>query len=136
MSDSIGRRSVLAGLAAVTASSALGQSKPGKWVQLGKRLVSFETETDVLPVGLHRGLFDGLRIEAAGNAVFIERLTVVFPKGEQANIPVRSVIGAGSRSRDMLLPGLVRAIVRIEIVYRRAKLGGAASLTFFGRRAR
>ena len=39
-------------------------------------------------------------------------------------------------SRDMLCPGLIRAIVRIEIDYRRARIGGPASLTFYGRRLR
>lgn len=113
-----------------------GQAQEAEWIQLGKRLVSFAQEIDVLHVGWHRGLFTGLRIEAAGNAVFIERLTVEFPKGERVNIPVRSVIAAGSRSRDMLFPGLIRAIVKIEVEYRRARVGGPAALTFYGRRAR
>lgn len=136
MPDPLGRRDVLLGLAAMTAAPAFGQTKDAEWVQIGKRLVSFSTETDVLPVGLHRGLFTGLRIEAAGNAVFIERLSVLFPKGEYVDIPVRSIIAAGSRSRDMLFPGLIRAIIRIDIVYRRARVGGPASLRFYGRRAR
>lgn len=136
MTRRLNRRGVLAALLALVAAPALGQTKGGEWIQLGKRLVSFAQETDVLHVGLHRGLFTGLRIEAAGNAVFIERLTVEFPRGERVDIPVRSVIAAGSRSRDMLFPGLVRGIVRIEIVYRRARVGGPASLTFYGRRPR
>ncbi len=136
MDHRISRRSALAALIALIAAPALGQSRDSEWVQIGKRLVSFDREIDVLQVGLHRGVFTGLRVEAKGNAVFIERLTVVLSKGERVDIPVRSVIAAGSRSRDMLLPGLVRAIVRIEIVYRRARVGGPASLTFYGRRPR
>ena len=134
MTQPISRRAALAGALSLVALPLAGRAQEAEWVQLGKRLVSFAQETDVVYVGLHRGLFTGLRIEAAGNSVFIERLTVEFPKGERVTIPVRNVIAAGSRSRDILFPGLIRAIAKIEVNYRRARVGGPASLTFYGRR--
>lgn len=127
-----------AALAAITAFVVAGPAPAAseEWVQLAKRLVNFRTETDIVPVGLHRGLFTGLRIEAAGNAVLIESLRVHFSTGEVSDIPVRTVIKAGSRSRDILLPGLVRGIRHIEVRYRRVRLTDPASLTFYGRRIR
>lgn len=103
MTRPINRRAVLAGALSFAALPLPGHAQEAEWIQLGRRLVCYAQEIDVLHVGLHRGLF---------------------------------IIAAGSRSRDMPFPGLIRAIVKIEIEYRRARVGGPAALAFYGRCAR
>lgn len=132
----LSRRQMLAGLTALSLARPALAKTQHEWVLLGKRLVNFRVETDIVPVGLSRGLFSGLRVEVAGNAVLIESLSVRFTNGEDFEVVVRNVVAAGSRTRDILFPGLVRGIRHIRIQYRRVRLSDPASLSFYGRRER
>lgn len=105
-----------------------------EWVVLGKRSVQLIRDRDIIVVGLSGGLFTGLKLAVSGNAVYIESLRVSFPNGEDALLPVRSYIEDGGTTRELLLPGLVRGIRSVELVYRRSARKGSATVTVFGRR--
>ena len=68
------------------------------------------------------------------NGIFVQDLKVTFMNGDTADLKVRVFIEEGGRTRDILLPGLVRAIRYIDMTYRRVPLGGRAKVTVVGRR--
>lgn len=130
------RRWLLGLMPSLFCATAVLAEKRDEWILLGRRPVNFTQERDVVPVGLHRGLFTHIRVKAAGNAVRIESLRVLFATGETTELQVRAVIAAGSSTRDIPLPGLLRGIRHVEVVYRRAGAIRPASLSFYGRRVR
>ena len=106
-----------------------------EWDVLGTRSVRLAWNRDIIHVGLNDGLFSGIRLEVSGSAIFFERLRVVFSNGEEAKLPVRRLITDGGSTREIMLPGLVRGIRSVELIYRRAALQGTAQVTIYGRRA-
>lgn len=102
-------------------------------VVLGSRIVNLGSDRDRIRVGL-KGLFSRIRLEVKGNGIFMEDLKVTFMNGETADLKVRLFIEDGGRTRDILLPGILRLIRHIDMRYRRVPLGGRARVTIIGRR--
>lgn len=123
------------GLACTTALGAPAFAAKGDWITLGTRRVNLFKDRDLIYVGLKKGLFTGLKLQIKGSGVFMERLQVRFVNGDNAVLPVRSFIKAGSETREILLPSFVRAIQLIEMEYRRIPTGGEARVTVLGRQA-
>ena len=87
--------------------------------ELGCKQVSFiGKDRDSIRVGKREGRFKAIRLEARNNDVEILDLKVVYANGAPDDIPVRSNIRAGSKTRPLDLKGRERAIQQIEMVYR------------------
>jgi hypothetical protein len=119
--------------AALMASPAL--AKKGDWILLGTRRINLFKERDLVYVGLEKGLFTGLKLQVAGSGVFMESLAVRFVNDERIDLPVRNFIKAGEQTREILLPGLVRAIRVVDLRYRKIPTGGVAEVSVLGRQA-
>jgi len=105
-----------------------------EYVVLGSRTVNLGRDSDRIRVGLLRGIFSRIRLEVEGNGIFLRDLKMTFMNGETADLPVRAFIEEGGRTRDILLPGLLRAIRHIDMTYRRVPGGGRATVTVVGKR--
>jgi hypothetical protein len=130
-----GRRAFLIGAVAFTAAGvSAGTAEAAEYVVLGSRTVNLGSDHDRIRVGLLKGLFSRIRLEVENNGIFMQDLKVTFMNGETADLPVRLFIEEGGRTRDILLPGIVRAIKHIDMRYRRVPLGGRAKVTIVGKR--
>jgi hypothetical protein len=92
------------------------QQIPERATLLGEMNVRFRAEADVLTLradGLHRRII----LEAVGNSVEIDSVVLVYANGQRDEIPIRQVIGEGTRTRTIDLPGGARNIRRIEFIY-------------------
>jgi hypothetical protein len=108
-------------------------SAPG-WVQLGCRDVDLNLDRDVIQVGGQDGRFTAIRLRAAGNAVQMLDLKVVYANGEPDDIPVRARIPEGGTSGPLDLRGRDRGIGRIELIYARVpNFRGRARICVDGR---
>lgn len=129
------RRTLLVGLATVSfMAGAMTSAQAQEYVVLGTRTVNLGRDHDRIRVGLLKGIFSRIRLEVEDNGIFIQDLTVTFVNGESASLPVRHFIEEGGRTRDILLPGILRAIQYIDMSYRRVPLGGRAKVTIVGKR--
>lgn len=111
------------------AQSSLGEG----WILLGESKVNLLKNFSIVPVTLAKGLFSGLVIEAVNKPIFIESVEVTFTNGETSALHVRSIIASGSRTRKMILPGLVRAIRVIKIIYKSVPTGGNATVRIYAK---
>lgn len=104
---------------AATDASAQRRDRGDRWDQLGCQKVSFiGKDRDIIRVGRREGRFKAIRLSARGSDVEMLDLKVIYANGEPDDIPVRSMIRAGSRTKPLDLKGRERAIDRIEMVYR------------------
>ena len=119
-------------LPASTGAQAQGQ----QWVQLGCRDVNLSLDRDVIQVSARDGRFNAVRLRAAGNAVQVLDLKVVYANGNPDDIPVRARIAQGGTSGALDLRGADRAIDRIELIYARVpNFRGRARICAEGRQA-
>ena len=110
-------------------------AKQGDWITLGTRRVNLFKDRDLIHVGLKKGLFTGVKLQISGSGIFMECLRVRFVNDDSAELPLRSFIAAGTETREILLPSLVRAIRLIEMEYRKVPTGGESLVTVLGRQA-
>jgi hypothetical protein len=112
------------------------QAQAQQWVQLGCRDVDLNLDRDVIQVGARDGRFSALRLRAAGNAVQMLDLKVVYANGNPDDIPVRARIRQGGTSGALDLRGADRPIDRIEMIYARVpNFRGRARICAEGRQA-
>jgi len=89
-----------------------------EWVELGCQRVSlFGVDRDTVQVGRREGRFKAIRLHVRGADIQMLDLTVVYAGGSPDNIPVRSLIRQGDRTRPLDLRGWERAINRVEMTY-------------------
>ncbi|MDI3337190.1 hypothetical protein QKW60_12280 [Defluviimonas aestuarii] len=129
------RRGFIALVAAFPFAAHADPSLGEGWILLGESRVNLVKNFSIVPVTLAKGLFTGLVVEAVDKPIFIESIEVTFTNGETSELRVRSIISAGSRTRKMLLPGLVRGIRVVKIIYKRVPTGGTATVRIHGRRS-
>lgn len=118
-----------------TALAATGaQAQRGDWVELGCKQVSFlGVDHDSIEVGRREGRFKAIRLLARGNDVEMLDLKVIYANGAPDDIPVRSMIRQGDRTRPLDLKGWERAIHRIDMVYaKRLNFRGQATVCVEG----
>lgn len=127
------RRFFIMASVAATAVAAM-PAEAAEWVRLGERQVNLLADFDTIPVGIKDGLFTNIRLEVRGNTILIGNLRIVFADGSRADLDVRSKIRAGTRTRSIPLPGVVRAIRRIELSYARGLQPGKVAVIVWGRR--
>jgi hypothetical protein len=87
------------------------------WVLLGERTVLFAAERDTIPVTAAEGLFRRIRFKVMENGVEFRALRVHFGNGEAVDITVREFIEAGGQTRVIDLPGALRVLRSIDLVY-------------------
>jgi hypothetical protein len=107
------------GRARICAEGHRVQAAALNWVQLGCRDVDLNLDRDVVEVDRRDDRFTALRLRAAGNAVQILDLKVIYGNGEPDDIPVRARIAEGGTSGPLDLRGHDRAIDRIQMIYAR-----------------
>lgn len=133
---------LLAGVAALAwafvPGSADAQGHRGhddRWELLGCERVGNRPDFDVIRVGRREGRFKAIQLEARGNSISVLDLKVVYANGAPDNIPVRSEINEGDRTRPLDLRGFERSIDSIELVTRKDFRGpgrGRAEVCVFG----
>jgi hypothetical protein len=108
---------------------------PGpEWKVLGRRNADMNTDKDVIRVGGKEGKFKQLRLGVDGASVAVDRITVTFPNGKQANLNFKQELKGGSLSKAIDLPGDDRAIKEVELLFRTTGTGDKkASITLYGR---
>jgi hypothetical protein len=123
---------VCAGLVATDAQAQ--RRDRADWVELGCKQVSFlGVDRDTIHVGRREGRFKAIRLLARGNDVEMIDLRVVYANGAPDDIPVRSLIRQGDRTRPLDLRGWERAIRQIDMVYaKRLNFRGLATVCVEG----
>lgn len=107
--------------------------KPGKWETLGKREVNLFLDHDTIPVGVGEGAFRSIRFHVTGRPIHLHTIKVRFANGQTQTYGFNKFVPAGATSPVLDLAGDKRLISRIDLVYSKAKLGGHAYLTVYGR---
>jgi hypothetical protein len=105
----------------------------GDWVDLGSRKVKVYGDADRIIVADNGGIYTKLRIGVTGNNVHVERAVVYFGNGENQAYNFDTLVEQGTHSGAIDLPGGGRAILHVDMFYRRRKNGnGAAWVTLQG----
>jgi hypothetical protein len=89
-----------------------------QWATLGCRDVGFLIDRDVIGVGGAQGAFSRVRLRVRGNRIEVFNLRLYYGNGQRDDIPVKAVIPDGGQSGPLDLEGNVRAISKIELIYR------------------
>ena len=129
------RRGILAlGLGALSAPFlGLRAAWAANWVDLGSRTVEVYGDADRIMVADNGGLYSKLRLKVAGNGVHVERAIVHFANSDSAAYDFDVFVGKGTTSGTVDLPGNGRAILYVDMFYRRRKNGkGVAVVTLQG----
>lgn len=105
------------------------------WVELATRRVRLRRDYDRFAVGTERGRFTRLRLRVVGNTINLARAAVTFGNGETQVFPLGVVISPGTDGRNIDLAGGARAILHVDLTYRRVPGGGPATVTLLGLRA-
>lgn len=88
------------------------------WIELGCQQVSlFGRDRDAVRVGRREGRFKAIRLHVRGADVEMLDLKVIYANGQPDDLPVRSIIRQGERTRPLDLRGFERSIDRVEMVY-------------------
>ena len=89
------------------------------WVELGCQQVQLVgKDRDSVRVGRREGRFKAIRLHVRGGDVEMLDLKVVYANGAPDDLPVKSVIRNGERTRPLDLRGFERSISRVDMVYR------------------
>lgn len=129
------RRTLLAGFAAAGAAALLpARAFAATWINLGSKVVNLLADHDTISVGAGVGLFTDIRLKVTGNTVFIHSMKVTFANGSKYDVDLRTTFLPGTSSRVISLPGTVRFIKKVDLVYSKLLLGGKATVTLQGRK--
>ncbi len=109
---------------------------PGYWTLLSKQQVGLDIDRDVVKVPADGVRYTAVALAAIDQAIDLYDLKVVFGSGKVLDVRVRRTLKAGERSRAIDLPGDVRSIQRIELVYETSgKARKRAQIAVWGRAA-
>lgn len=119
--------------AAMVPVMGLRRALAGDWVDLGKRKVQVYGDADRIMVADNGGIYTKLRLKVTGNNVHVERGVVYFGNGQNQAYNFDTLVEQGTVSGAIDLPGEGRAILYVDMFYRRRKNGkGAAYVTLQG----
>jgi hypothetical protein len=99
------------------ASTAVQAQHGGKWVLLGERQIDGRAHFDEIGVGRDNGKFSAIQFRVSGGTVMFDRIRVKYLHGATEDIPVRSEIQDGGKTRRIDLPGKHRAIESVSMWY-------------------
>jgi hypothetical protein len=103
------------------------------WIQLGTEKVNARMERDEIRAA-SKGFVKQVVIEVRGAAVYFESVAVHLGDGEVVDLPVRSIIKAGERTRVIDLPGNARLIRKVVFVHQKLRDAGKAEVILWGRK--
>lgn len=103
------------------------------WIRLGKEKVNARMERDEIRAA-SKGFVKQVVIEVKGAAVYFESVAVHLGDGEVVDLPIRSIIKAGERTRVIDLPGNARLIRKVVFVHQKLRDSGKAEVILWGRK--
>lgn len=104
------------------------------WEMLGKRKVRLAGDHDVIPVTMLKGTYKRIMIVVHDSSLEMSDITVQFANGETYSPNVRLHFSEDTRSRAIDLPGIKRAIRRVDFHYRSKRvLTGRATVELWGK---
>lgn len=87
------------------------------WEYLGKRVVNWGLDKDVIAVGPNAVGYTKLKIRVTGGAVNMRKMVVTYGNGDKDNIPLQFHFHKGEDSRVIDLKGGKRQIKNITFWY-------------------
>jgi hypothetical protein len=106
---------------------------PG-WTLLGQKEADHQSDKDRIRVGGKEGKFKQLVLTAKGGPLTITSMTVTVGNGKEFKLKVAQELKEGQTTKPIDLPGDVRHIKHVDLVYRTAGSGKAkATVMLYGR---
>lgn len=102
------------------------------WTELGSKSVERRHDRDEVRCA-EAGPMRSIVIEVERAAVNFESVTIEFGHGAPMDVPIRSVIRPGDRTREIDLPGEARVIRKIIFRYRTVGPGPDARVVVWGK---
>lgn len=102
------------------------------WRRLGDAWVRGRTDRDFIHVGVGDGTFARLMLVVTDSDLALHDMVVHFGNGQRWSPALRHVFREGSRSHAIDLPGNVRYIRRVELLYGNLPGGGRARVELWG----
>jgi len=102
------------------------------WRKLGDAWVNGRVDRDSIHVGRDDGRFARIMLVVTDSDLELRDLVVHFGNGQRWSPGMRHAFREGSRSRAIDLPGNVRFIKRVELVYGNLPGGGRARVELWG----
>ena len=130
-------RALLLGAAVLllVAAPAHAQRQTAQWVLLGTQTVGFQVDRDTIEVGRNAGRFDKIRFRVKDSDIFFISVAIIFASGERQDVQLNARLQAEAETRPIELTGGIRAVERIEMVYRaRPSFRGRATVEVYGER--
>ncbi len=103
------------------------------WVKLGSRIVQGKNDHDTIAVGRVAGNFDKLMVVVEGSELEMSDMKVTFGNGQKWDAPLRQFFRERSATRAIDLPGMQRAISKIDFKYGNLPGGGKATVSVWAR---
>lgn len=103
------------------------------WERLGKEKVNSRMDRDEMRIA-SKGFIKQLVVEVRGSAVYFESVKVHLGNGEVLDLPIRSIVKDGERSRVMDLPGNARIINKVIFMHQKVKGDTKAEVILWGRK--
>ncbi len=105
-----------------------------RWRYLGDSHVDGSVDHDSIRVGRSDGSFRAIQLRINGGAIHFERVVVRFGNGTQEEIPIRSRIPDGGKTRAIDLPGERRMIQSVDLWYSKDRWSRRPKVTLYGMR--
>jgi len=105
----------------------------GKWEKLGERQVDAKVDHDAIAVGRDDGLFGAIQIKVEGSSLAMFDIKITFGNGETFEPKTRLIFEKDTKSRVIDLPGVKRAIKRVDFKYANLPGGGKARVELWGK---
>jgi hypothetical protein len=102
------------------------------WRFMGDAWVTGRVDRDFIRVGRQEGRFARVMLVVNGGDLELYDLVIQFGNGQRWSPGVRHFFREGSRSRAIDLPGQVRFITGVELVYGNVRGGGRAHAEIWG----
>ena len=103
------------------------------WIQLGQGKSQCPHERDEIRAA-SKGFVKQVVIEVKGAAVYFELVAVHLGDGEVVDLPIRSIIKAGERTRVIDLPGNAHLIRKVSFVHQKLRGSRKAQVILWGRK--
>lgn len=103
------------------------------WERLGKESVSSRMDRDEMRIA-SKGFIKQLAVEVSGSAVYFDSVIVHLGNGDVLDLPIRSIVKDGERSRVMDLPGTARIVKKVIFMHQKVRGDVKAEVILWGRK--